>query len=285
MRGRGVSAALAAMLVWGPVAGGPRPFQEAEKRRWIETVVPRMATAEGQLMHARRLKRQMAEKQGKELDSWRKLAVEAYQAQRVFHPEARAIAVEAAFRAGEILRTAGDEDRALAEFRWAVANGGESAFKVRGRMEIGHLHRRAGRWREALQSYLDAAADPSGSASRREDAWLWVGSAWKGLERRDEAEAAWRRVAEEGTDPLARVTAFDELCLLYLEESEIEGAAGMLDRCLRALAPHALEETEQGERVRRALLRMRIVDRLPRAIERRKLSSVEQGTSRKSLTR
>lgn len=256
--------------------------QTVERNRWIETVVPRMESAEAQLGHARRLKRQMAEKQGDELVFWRKLAIEAYQALRVFHPDARAAAVEGAFRAGELLRTAADDDAALEEFRWAIAHGEGSEFRVRARLESGHLHRRAERWREALQAYLDAAADPQASAARREDAWLWVGSAWKALGRAEDARLAWRRVAEQGSDALARVTAFDELALLYLEESELEGAAGVLDECLRVLSASALEETEEGERVRRALLRMRIVDELPRAIARRKDSSVEQGSSRKT---
>lgn len=256
--------------------------QAQDGRNWIETVVPRMENAEAQLGHARRLKRQMATKEGEELDFWRKLAVEAYQAVRVFHPGARFLAVEGAFRAGEILRAAGADQDAHAEFRWALEHGAQTEFRARARLEIGHLHRRAERWREALQSYLDAAADADSSAARREDAWLWVGSAWKALERVEDARLAWRRVAEQGSDPLARITAFDELGLSYLEESELEGCAGVLDQCLRALSAHALEETEEGERVRRALLRMRIVDELPRAISRRKDSSVEQGTSRKS---
>lgn len=274
----GVLSALLALSALPALPGA----QAGEQRKWIETVVPRMESAEAQLGHARRLKRQMAEKQGEELVFWRKLTVEAYQALRVFHPGTRAAAVEGAFRAGEILRTAGDDEAALEEFRWAVEHGADSEFRARARLEIGHLHRRAERWREALQSYLDAAADPAASAARRDDAWLWVGSAWRALERPEDARLAWRRVAEQGRDALARIAAFDELALLLLEEAELEGAAGVLDQCLRALSAHALEETEEGERVRRALLRMRVVGELQRAIARRKDSSVEQGTSRKS---
>lgn len=254
----------------------------AESRAWIESVVPRMASAEAQFGHARRLKREMNAKRGDELAAWRRLTVEAYQAVRVFHPEARAVCVEAAFRAGEILRAGGDEPRALWEFRWAARQGAESEFRARARLEIGHLQRRALRWREALEAYLDVAGDPAASAARREDAWLWAGASWKALGHLEDARNAWRRVAEQGTDPLARITAFDELGLSLVEECELEGAAGVLDQCLRALSASALEETEQGERVRNALLRMRVVVELPRALARRKSSSVEQGTPRKS---
>jgi tetratricopeptide (TPR) repeat protein len=270
------------ILALATAAGGPAlPGQDAEQRKWIETVVPRMASAEAQLGHARRLKRQMTDKQGEELAFWRRLAVEAYQAVRVFHSQARAASVEAAFRAGEILRAGGEEMGAMEEFRWAAEHG-EGEFRSRARLEIGHLHRRARRWREALEAYLDVAGDPGGSAARREDAWLWAGTSWKGLGRVEDARAAWRRVADQGTDALARIAAFDQLCLLYLEAGEHEGAAGVLDECLRALSARALEETEEGERVRNALLRMRVVEELPRAIERRKDVRATEGTPGKS---
>jgi tetratricopeptide (TPR) repeat protein len=269
---------LAALLALG--IGLARGSQET-REKWIETVVPRMGDAEAQLGHARRLKRQMAEKQDKERAFWRDLAVEAYQAVRVFHPEARAACVEAAFRAGEVLRAGQDEPRALEEFHWAARHDEAGEFRARARLEIGHIHRRRERWREALQEFLDAAADVRADGSRREEAWLWAGTCWQALGRPEDARDAWRRVARDGRDPLARIQAFDELARQLLLASDVEGAAGILDECLRALSAVALEETETGERVRRALLRMRIVDDLPRAIEHRN-ASAEPGTTRKS---
>lgn len=253
-----------------------------EREKWLETVVPRMATAEAQLGHARRLKRQMADKVGEDLVFWRDLAVEAYQAVRQFHPLARTTCVEAAFRAGEILRAAGDAPRALEEFTWSQQHGQATEFRARAGLEIGHLHRREGRWREALDSYLEVASDVGALDARREEAWLWVGTVWKALGRREDARTAWRRVAAEGSDALARIQAYDELCLLLLESADLEGATGLLNECLDKLASRALEETQEGERVRNALLRMRIVDELARAIAGKKTSSAEEGTSRNS---
>jgi tetratricopeptide (TPR) repeat protein len=266
------------------LSGAPRQ-EGAERRQWIETVVPRMEDAAAQLGHARRLKRQMWGKEGEDLDFWRALAVEAYQAVRLFHPGARQSCVEAAFRAGEILRAGAASARALEEFRWALRNGEGSDFRARAGLEIGHLHRRAKRWREALQSYMDVAADPGAEHVRREDAWLWAGAAWQALGREEEARRAWRRIADDGRNPLARVRAYDELGLLLLGKGDLEGAAGVLDQCLRALSQYALEETEMGERVRNALLRMRVVEQLQREIDGGNASSAEHGTSRKTLTR
>jgi len=260
----------------------PPRQEEREHREWIESVVPRMQDARAQLGHARRLKRQMADREGEEREFWSELAVEAYQAVRLFHPGARELSVEAAFRAGEILRAEGAARRAHEEFAWAARHGDGTDFRARARLEIGHLHRRASRWREALQSYMDVASDTAAAGRRREDAWLWAGTSWRALGRDEDARAAWTRVAEDGADPIARVRAFDELGLMLLDAGDLEGAAGTLDRCLRALSRNALEETETGERVRNALLRMRVVERLRRAIEVRKPSSDGQGSSRKA---
>jgi tetratricopeptide (TPR) repeat protein len=256
--------------------------QAPAAQEWIETVVPRMASAEAQLAHARRIKHEMRGHEGAELSAWRCRTVEAYRAVRLFHPEARAACVEAAFRAGEILRAAENEAAALAEFGWAARQRDAGQFRTRAELEIGHLHRRALRFREALEAYLDVGGDPAAGAARRDDAWLWAGTCWKRLGNLEEARSAWRRVAEHGTDPLARIAAYDELALTYVEESELEGAAGVLDQCLRALSASALEETEQGERVENALQRMRVVEELSRALARKKDACVERGSERKS---
>jgi tetratricopeptide (TPR) repeat protein len=271
------------LLLAGPHAWlSQSPNAPADERKWIESVVPRMADAAAQLAHARRLKRQMADKSGDELVSWRKLTVEAYQAVRVFHAQARAACGEAAFRAAEILRAAGDEAGSLAEFQHAIELSPGDAFRVRARLELGHIHRRAQRWREALAAYLDAAGDPAARGARRDDAWLWAGTAWQGLGSVEEACAAWRRVAEQGSDALARVRAYDELSLARLAQGDVEGATGELDRCLRALSPLALEETEEGERVHNALVRMRCIEELARAISQRSATPAAQGSSGKS---
>ena len=250
------------------------------ERKWLETVVPRMATPEAQLGHARRLKRELGAKTGDERLFWRKLAVEAYQAVRVFHPEARTVAAEAAFRAGEILRSAEQDGPAAAEFRWCAQHARGTDFRARARLELGHLERRAERWREALELYVDVAADPEAAPARREDAWLWAGGAWSALGRAEDARTAWRRVAEQGSDDLLRVRAFDELGLSWLAAGDVEAAAGELARALELLSPRALEETESGERMRDALLRMRIVEELPRAIAARRASSAPPRTAR-----
>ena len=258
-------------------AGQERPGKD--ERRWIETYVPRLETPTAQLAHARRLKRNLEGAQPEERIFWRKLAVEAYQAVRLFHTDVAA-AAEASFRAGELLRAGGEDERALSEFQNAELIGTGTEFRSRARLEIGHLHRKNARPREALDAYLRVTADAAGESIRRDDAWYWAGVVWRAEERLDDARSAWRRVAEHGVDPLDRVQAFDAIALSYLELGDLEAAAGVLNECLAALSERALEETSEGERVRNALLRMRVVDALQRAIARKNDSSAEPRSSR-----
>jgi hypothetical protein len=245
-------------------------------RTALDSRVPRMANAEDQLVYARRLKREMNAHGEGELAARRRLAVEAYRAVRLFHSEARLLGVEAAFRAGELLRSAGDEAGALCEFRWAQREGVESEFRAPGSRS--DTCTGAGRYRGS-QAYLDVAGTPPRAGATR--GRLVLGRHGVARARPWRTRVAWRRVAGHGTDPLARITAFDELGLSYLM-GRLEGAAGVLDQCLRALSASALEETEQGERVENALLRMRVVEELSRALAREREAGVERGSPRKS---
>lgn len=251
----------------------------------LEIAVPRRSTARHQLEHAAALKRQFLERKEAERDFWRELTVEAYQAVRVHHPDAMALGGEAAFRAGELLRAAGAGERALEEFRAAARLGRGTPFEARAELEIGHIHRRAGRTREALDAFHGVAASRTAAGRRRDDAWLWVGKLQHARGRTSDAVRAWRLVADGEGDALDRIEAFDLWALSLVESHDLEGAAGVLQAARTALFERSLEETEFGERVRAALERMRVVDRLTDAIEKRRTrddSSSERALSRKS---
>jgi tetratricopeptide (TPR) repeat protein len=206
----------------------------------------------------------------------RAAAVEAYRAVRVRFPDERTAAAEAAFRAGELLRAGGGVEEALREFESARGLGAGTPFRARAELEIGHLHRRGGRVREALDAYLVVRADASAARSYRDEAGLWAGKAWRELGHARDARRAWMGIARGAEDPLDRVRAYDLLALDLVDSGDLEGAAGVLHRCRLALEDVALEETRLGERVRRALESMRALDRLARAIQRRRLRAPAQ---------
>jgi tetratricopeptide (TPR) repeat protein len=185
-------------------------------------------------------------------------------------PSDRGLGGEAAFRAGELLRAGGEELRALEEFRTAceLSSGGEFAFRAS--LELGHLLRRRGDPSGALDAYLDVIGDPRAAPSWRDDASIWAGRVWYETGRAEEARRWWSRVAHDGEDPRDRLRAYDQLALALVDEGDLEGAAGMLEQCRRELSDVALEETPRGERVRNALMNMRALDALRRAIARRR---------------
>jgi len=231
--------------------------------------VPRLADAGQQLAYARGKKQDLRGLEGAAKERARDAAVEAYRAVREHHPRARAAVAEAAFRAGELLRAAARLEEARLEFRVAAHEGAGSGFRVRARLELGHLARRAGFPEEALTEYLAALADAEACGHERDEALFWTGRVHAEEGRAEDARRAWRRVAEEALDPVQRVRAFDELGLLWLQQGDAEAATGEWNRCCAALADDANEETETGARVRSALEGMRTLRILRETARRR----------------
>lgn len=245
-----------------------------------DDVVPRQETAEAQLKLASELRSALRGREGAERETARTRAVAACRAVRQYFPTETAPCAEAAFRAGELLRAAGDLEAAGAEFALARDTGGSSPFRLRALLELGHLQRRGRAFEKALASYEALIADRAATPGQRDEASLWAGAATHELGRAADARRIWQRVADGAEDPLDRVRAWDRLASALIESGDLEGAAGTLERCKEALASSAAEETRLGERVRSALDGMRAADELPRAIERRRAGDAGARTHR-----
>jgi len=248
-RGSGLSGlALIPFLVWG---------------------VPRLESAAAQLAHAASCKTAMRGKAGEELETARRTAIEAYRAVREhFAAEDRACA-EASFRAGELVRATSDAAGAIAEFQIARERGAETPFRARAGLEIGHIHRRGRKHEEALAAYEGVLADAGAKPSHRDDASYWIGQVHETEGRIEEARRAWKRVAEDAEDPLDRIRGWDCIAHTFVLSGDLEGAAGVVERCREALAEVSAEETKLGERVREALSTMRVLDELQRGVQER----------------
>lgn len=270
----GVSLALAAVALAGDAGATARvPSHSAEAVRadapLAGEAVPKRPTAREQLEYATGLKTGLRGQAGPARDAGRVAAVRAYRAVRELFPAEAPVCAEAAFRAGELLRSSGDSSAAVTEFRYAREHGGETPFRVRALLEIGHVERRAQRFQEALTAYEGVSTDATATPGQKDDATLWAGTVYAELGRPDDARRAWTRVAEAAEDPLDRVRAYDQLALAAVGRGELEGAAGLLERCREALADTAAEETKLGERVRNAVADMRVHDVLQRAVAKR----------------
>jgi hypothetical protein len=183
---------------------------------------------------------------------------------------------ESAFRSGERYRAEGEIERALHEF--ARAAGSTGPFGCRARLEIAHIHRRIGRYREALDAYLElilgrSCADEDCGA--RDHALLWAGRACLeegGADLRWTAQRLWTTCAATALDPILRIRAADWMACLLVEEGDLEGAAGVLNLCRAREGGAAQARTRHGERVQHALERMRAVGLLTQAVRARWLA-------------
>lgn len=273
---------LACLLLAGALAPAivPSSSHAAAAPRGAPVQSPaKLDGAKDELARADQLRREMRGTSGDERLARRKLAVEAYRTVRERFPDDLATAAEAAFRAGELLRAAGEVDAAKQELQVALAKGASTPFRVRAHMELGQIARRAKDPQAALASFDAVIADAAASQRQKDDALLWSGRAYADLGRAADARRAWQRVADGAEDPLDRVRAFDWTALAYVDAGDLEAAAGTLERCRDALAEVAVEETKLGERVRNALADMRAHDDLARAIAERDAKRAKTSTS------
>jgi len=247
----------------------------------LDHLVPRLSSPSKQLDHARRLKNARRGRTSRDRERWTQKAIEAYRAVRIHHPWATRLSAEAAYRGAELLCSSGRFEGALSEFAIAVELGAGTPFRARGMLSTGRLLRSSGDAGAALEAFLSVVADPESSPAHCDDAWLWVGRVRQESGRIDDARQAWRRVVAHARDPLDRVRAYDFLGISWIEQGDLEAAAGVLNECLHALSEEALEHTILGKRVRRGLARMRLVKRLPEEVGARMRSSQSKGTPRK----
>lgn len=242
--------------------------------------VPRLESAAAQVAHAASCKTAMRGKAGEELETARRTAIEAYRAVREhFAADSRACA-EASFRAGELLRATSDAAGAIAEFQIARERGAETPFRARAGLEIGHIHRRGRKHAETLTAYEGVLADPGATPPQRDDASYWIGQVHLADGRIEDARRAWKRVAEDGEDPLDRIRSWDCIALTFVQSGDLEGAAGVVERCREALSEVSAEETRLGERVRDALSTMRALDDLQRAVQEREATKERKEAER-----
>lgn len=231
---------------------------------------PPPAAAERALAEANALRIGLRDAPAAELPHMRQRAIEALREVRRKFPGAREACAEAGFRAGELLRSAGDPEGARREWLIASDQPPGIVFRDRARLELAHLDRRAGRLDQALQQLSQLEQDPHARASLREEAAYWCGAIEHARGRMEDARRAWQRLILIAEDPLTRIRAWDRIALSWLDQDDPEAAAGVLEQCRQACADLALEETRTGERVRAALSTMRVLELLPARIEQRR---------------
>jgi tetratricopeptide (TPR) repeat protein len=233
--------------------------------------VIQLGTAEEQLSYALNRKRLLRGARGERRLQLRREAVQAYRAVRHYFPRDRQRAAEASYRAGELLRSARENEEAISEFEHARILGLGSVFGARAGLEVGHIERRRGRLNDALAIYAAVEVQAGQLHGEQRDlAAYWAGRVHARMGRPQAAARCYERAAGAGVDPVQRVRSFDAWAESLIDRGDLEGAAGVLEQCRQASRRYASEQTQLGLRVRGALEAMRSVSRLKREIELRR---------------
>ncbi len=219
--------------------------------------IPKLATAKAQLDQAKEAKKQSRGTKGAARVAALDQACEAFGAVMDHWPDSGVIVAEAAFRQGEIHRTLGRPGPAKGAFQTAVDQGKGTAFRVRGQLEIGHVHRRAAEFPKALKAYSAVLQMQEADVRYRNDAFEWTGKVQVQLEAWGKAAAAFRKWGDNAEGAAELVKAADLEALALLEAGQLPQAKARVAEVRSQAEDLAAEPSKEAARLRKALDRMK----------------------------
>ena len=169
-----------------------------------------------------------------------------------YSEESVASDAQCACQAGELLDSGGLSLAAIRDLSLgAELDAGE--WGVRCALKLGELYLDEERAVEALLVFSEAARSRAPSRLL-ERAMVSVGRALDLMGESALAVKAWRSVAQDGLSSAPRLDAFDCWGEHLLMRGDLEGAAGVLERCRVALGVNAHEMTAAGAVLRERLM-------------------------------
>lgn len=185
-------------------------------------------------------------------------ALADYRAVRRYWPEARQQCGLAAFRRGEIRRALEEEGAARGAFEEVleeVPRG--SDLHQRALLELGHLDRRQGRWRDALWRYGQVSDQREGNLRYRNDGREWTARVHLRTASWDQAEQAALDWAQHCESPEEEVRARDLRIQALIGKRNLRRAAKALEKLQEDMKLLASAPTGEGRRIARALEQLR----------------------------
>ncbi|HEX9792614.1 MAG TPA: hypothetical protein VGC54_01395 [Planctomycetota bacterium] len=258
---------LAVPMFQSPVPVPPEPPPA------VQVAVPRQATASLQLAHAKTVRAAARGASGAARVEALQEAATAYQAVTDHFPGHGVVQAEAAFRRGEIQRALGRTGLARAAFLEAYDAGNGTDYAARGLIEVGHLHRRAAEFDQALAHYRKVREIPGVLLRYSNDSLEWECKALLRVGAFEEAgrvAALWSANAE---GPLDVVRAADLEIQALVGMDALDRAEARLAQVQAQLEPFVQEPSKEAEQLRKALERMKAPELLH---ERRSRQGVGQ---------
>jgi tetratricopeptide (TPR) repeat protein len=234
--------------------------------RGVDDDVPREADARTQYSRASLAKKQIRGLKGETRSAAQRQAAVAFEAVARYFPEEAPLAGRALYQAAEIYETLRDREKGLACVKQVLAMHAEAITKARAHILLGHMYRRAGNPKAAAKEYETVNTDFTKLKTQVAEALGWLGKCKARLGDHQGAREAWRARMERFTDRYALVIeSSDWIAVSLFKEGKSREARETLDACREKMKDAAADSGPAGQRVRKALARMRIVRLLNRA--------------------
>lgn len=189
--------------------------------------------------------------------------VECYRSVCNDFPEDRAACSEAGFRMGEILRTLKQSEEAKRAFEQSVEFDPASRFAARALKEIGHLHRRAKEYDQAMACYRRVLSECTDWNEDCADALTWIGKVH--LKQGEHEKARTILVSFADTYPQFPDEAIRNIDLAaesYLDEGNREKAEELLSRWRQHFESQMGKDERLDKKIEKALERMKTPEQL-----------------------
>ncbi|MCB9882168.1 MAG: tetratricopeptide repeat protein [Planctomycetes bacterium] len=206
---------------------------------------------------ASQVKRGSYGKKGQERTDILMQAATAYDAIAKDFAAEKAGCQEATFRAAEIHRSLGRVADAVQRFERCVELAATKGYTARAMLELGHLNRRRSEFQAAMAWYERVGTEFAALLPYRDDAFLWIGKLLSQRGDHGGARERWNIVAAEGEGDTDRIQAYDLIAMSYLEEGNRAKAEETVGACHKAFEAKAASPTRDGQKIARALQRMR----------------------------
>ncbi len=227
--------------------------------------IPKQPTAAAQLAYAKKVKGEARGTKGAGRIQALDRAILSYEAVANYWPDGGTLLGEAAFRRGEIQRTLGRSGLARGAFQEALDAGKGTVYASRALLELGHLHRRAGEFGDALKEYGKVAAIPNVRLRYLNDSREWTGKVEFKLGEWEKAAKAFAAWAANAESPVEVVRAADLEAQSLLGAGKVDQAAARIEKIRLELGPLASEPTKEAVQLKKALERMKSPDLIAQA--------------------
>ena len=222
--------------------------------------VPREADARSQYAVAALLQKKIRGKKGEERQQAREEAAAAYEAVARYFPEEAPLAGRALYRAGQLYEHLKDREKGVRCLKQVLGMRAEDRTKAKAHNLLGHIYRRARNYTDAIKEYEVLIQDHPKVSSQVAEALVWLGKCKARMGDHKGARDAWQDRLKRFPDRTGLVIgSLDLIACSLFREGKVEEARKTLIQCQERFQEAARDTGPQGQRIRKALERMKIV--------------------------